>query len=96
VGSTFDLLESFDKAHRVLVTPLKPSRAPELELRYSRGSYYRPYREHDELRIAACWGSWWRWCSCTATLVWPIEAATTCGAAPAARARANLTIYDHT
>jgi len=53
-GSTFDLLESFAKTHRIIVTPLRPSRAPELELSYSRGSYYRPYREHDELRIAAC------------------------------------------
>ena len=53
-GSTFDLLEAFAKAHRVIVTPLRPSRAPELELTYSRGSYYRSYREHDELRIAAC------------------------------------------
>lgn len=51
-GSTFDLLESFTKANRVLITPLKPSRLPELKLRYSRGSYYRPYREHDELRVA--------------------------------------------
>jgi hypothetical protein len=53
-GSTFDLLESFAKARRIIVTPLRPSRTPELELRYSRGSYYRAYREHDELRIAAC------------------------------------------
>lgn len=53
-GSTFDLLESFTKRKRVLVTPLRPARAPELELRYSRGSYFRPYREHDELRIATC------------------------------------------
>lgn len=53
-GSTFDLLEAFTKTHRIIVTPLRPSRAPELKLRYSRGSYYRPYREHDELRIAAC------------------------------------------
>ncbi len=53
-GSTFDLLESFAKAHRVIVTPLRPSRAPELELVYSRGSYYRDYREHDKLRIASC------------------------------------------
>ncbi|MBU0611786.1 MAG: hypothetical protein KKI08_28175 [Armatimonadetes bacterium] len=51
-GCTFDLLESFAKAKRVLITPLKPSRIPELELTYTRGSYYRPYREHDELRIA--------------------------------------------
>ena len=53
-GSTFDLLESFAKAHRVIVTPLRPSRARELELVYSRGSYYREYREHDKLRIASC------------------------------------------
>jgi hypothetical protein len=51
-GSTFDVLESFSKKKRVIVTPLRPSRAPELELRYSRGSYYRPYREKDELRTA--------------------------------------------
>lgn len=51
-GCTFDLLMSFAKAKRVVVTPLKPSRVPELELTYTRGSYYRPYREHDELRIA--------------------------------------------
>lgn len=53
-GSTFDLLESFAKKQRVLITPLRPSRAPDLELRYSRGSYYRPYRDNDELRIATC------------------------------------------
>jgi len=53
-GSTFDLLESFTKRRRVLITPLRPARAPELELRYSRGSYFRPYRENDELRIASC------------------------------------------
>ncbi len=53
-GSTFDLLESFTQRKRVLVTPLRPRRAPELELRYSRGSYFRPYREHDELRVASC------------------------------------------
>jgi hypothetical protein len=35
----------------VIVTPLKPSRMPSLKLKYSRGSYFRPYREHDELRI---------------------------------------------
>src|SRR6185369_6562633 len=51
-GCTFDLLASFAKAKRVVVTPLKPSRVSELELTYTRGSYYRPYREHDELRIA--------------------------------------------
>jgi hypothetical protein len=53
-GSTFDLLDSFAQRQRVLITPLRPARAPELELRYSRGSYYRPYREHDELRLATC------------------------------------------
>ncbi len=51
-GSTFDILESFDKQQRVIVTPCKPSRFQELELRYTRGSYYRPYREHDEIRVA--------------------------------------------
>jgi len=51
-GSTFDILESFTRCHRVIVTPLRPSRAPELELRYSRGSYYRPYRDNDQLRVA--------------------------------------------
>ena len=51
-GCTFDLLAAFAKAKRVLITPLKPSRVPELELTYTQGSYYRPYREHDELRIA--------------------------------------------
>ncbi len=51
-GSTFDLLASFAAAKRVLITPLKPSRVPDLEITYSPGSYYRPYRDHDELRIA--------------------------------------------
>lgn len=51
-GCTFDLLESFAKAQRVLITPLKPSRVPALELTYTPGSYYRPYRAHDELRVA--------------------------------------------
>lgn len=50
-GSTFDILEAFEKQHRIVVTPLRPSRAPELEIAYSKGSYFRPYREHDELRI---------------------------------------------
>ena len=50
-GSTFDILESFSRQGRVIVTPLKPSRAPELDLRYERGSYYRPFRETDELRV---------------------------------------------
>lgn len=53
-GSAFDVLAAFDAADRVVVTPVKPSRAPELELVYSRGSYYRPYRERDELRVASC------------------------------------------
>jgi hypothetical protein len=51
-GSTFDILESFSRSNRVIVTPLRPSRAPELDLRYSRGSYYRPYRSNDSLRVA--------------------------------------------
>jgi len=51
-GSTFDILETFAKRKRVIVTPLRPSRAPELSLRYSRGSYFRPYRDNDELRTA--------------------------------------------
>jgi len=50
-GSTFDILDAFEKQHRVIVTPLRPSRAPELEITYSKGSYFRSYREHDELRI---------------------------------------------
>lgn len=53
-GSTFDVLEAFKAKKRVIVTPLRPARAPELELRYTRGSYYRPFRDKDELRIAAC------------------------------------------
>ncbi len=40
-SSTFDILAAFDAGDRVIVTPLKPSRAPELELVYSRGSYSR-------------------------------------------------------
>lgn len=51
-GSTFDILEGFKKKQRVIVTPLKPARAPGLELSFSKGSYYRPYRDHDELRVA--------------------------------------------
>ncbi len=51
-GSTFDILAAFAKERRVIVTPLKPSRAPDLELTYARGSYYRPYLDNDELRIA--------------------------------------------
>ncbi|MHB8878568.1 MAG: hypothetical protein ACYC8T_33130, partial [Myxococcaceae bacterium] len=50
-GSTFDILDAFEKQHRVIVTPLRPARAPELEIAHSKGSYFRPYREHDELRI---------------------------------------------
>lgn len=52
-GSTFDILEAFQKRGRIIVTPLRPSRAPGLELTFTRGSYYRPYREHDELRVAS-------------------------------------------
>ncbi len=51
-GSTFDILASFAKQGRVIVTPCKPKRLRDLELRFSRGSYFRPYREHDELRVA--------------------------------------------
>ena len=56
-GSTFDVLESFvgrnadETKSRIIVTPLRPSRAPESEIKHGPGSYYRPYREHDELRI---------------------------------------------
>jgi len=52
-GSTFDILATFAAAKRVIVTPLRPSRAPELELRHGQGSYFRPYRENDELRIGS-------------------------------------------
>ena len=51
-GSTYDILESFARQQRVIVTPCKPSTFADLELRYSPGSYYRPYRERDELRVA--------------------------------------------
>jgi len=51
-GSTFDILHAFADAKRVVITPLKPSRMPALEIRYKRGSRYRPYRDNDELRIA--------------------------------------------
>jgi len=51
-GSTFDLLDTFSNEKRVIVTPLKPSRMSALDLSYSPGSYFRPYRERDELRIA--------------------------------------------
>ena len=50
-GSTFDILAACAAAKRVIVTPLKPSRMPSLTLKYSRGSYYRPYRDNDELRV---------------------------------------------
>jgi hypothetical protein len=51
-GSTFDILKAFDDDDRVIVTPLKPSRTGELDLRYGRGAYYRPFRDNDELRVA--------------------------------------------
>lgn len=51
-GSTFDILTAFAEKGRVIVTPLKPSRASSLKLTYSKGSYFRPYRDNDELRIA--------------------------------------------
>ena len=51
-GSTFDILQAFDAEDRVIVTPLKPSRTGELELRYRPGSYFRPFRGNDELRVA--------------------------------------------
>jgi hypothetical protein len=50
-GSTFDILESFTRAKQIIVTPLKPSRVSDLAFTYGRGSYYRPYREHDQLRV---------------------------------------------
>ena len=50
-GCTFDILDTFAQQRRVIVTPLKPSRLPDLELDFTRGSYYRPYRKHDELRV---------------------------------------------
>ena len=53
-GSTFDVLAEFKRAKRIIVTPLRPARAPELDLRFSPGSYYRPFRDGDELRIATC------------------------------------------
>lgn len=52
-GSTYDILESFARQQRVIVTPCKPSTFRELELHYSAGSYYRPYRDGDELRVAS-------------------------------------------
>ena len=51
-GSTFDLLETFHREQRVIVTPLKPSRIGELELSYGPGSSFRPYREGGALRVA--------------------------------------------
>jgi transposase len=56
-GSTFDVLEGFVKSmedkqkSRIIVTPLRPSRAPELAIRHGQGSQFRPYRDNDELRI---------------------------------------------
>jgi hypothetical protein len=52
-GSVFDILDSFSRQQRVIVTPCRASQLRELELRYSPGSYYRPYRDHDELRVAS-------------------------------------------
>ncbi len=51
-GSVFDILESFQRQHRVIVTVCRATQLRELELRYGPGSYYRPYRDHDELRVA--------------------------------------------
>jgi hypothetical protein len=51
-GSVFDILESFKGQQRVIVTPCRASQLRELELRYSQGSRFRPYRDHDELRVA--------------------------------------------
>lgn len=51
-GSTFNLLETFTQKQRVIVTPLKPSRISELDLSYGPDSYFHPFREGDELRIA--------------------------------------------
>jgi hypothetical protein len=51
-GSTFDILESFKNQRRVMVTPCKPSTFRDLELRYSKGSSFRSYRERDEIRVA--------------------------------------------
>lgn len=56
-GSTFDILESFvknthnEKKSRIIVTPLRPSRMPSLEIRHAEGAEFQPYREHDKLRI---------------------------------------------
>jgi hypothetical protein len=51
-GSTFDILTAFADKSRVIVTPLKPSRLASLQLKYSKGSYFRPYRDNDQLRVA--------------------------------------------
>jgi hypothetical protein len=51
-GSTFDLLEQFTQDQRVIVTPLKPSRSSALDLSYSPGSSFRPYRDGGQLRVA--------------------------------------------
>jgi len=51
-GSVFDILESFTMQNRVMVTVCRAPQLRELELRFRQGSYYRPYRDHDELRVA--------------------------------------------
>ncbi len=51
-GSVFDILESFKNNQRVIVTPLRSNQLQSLELHYGPGSYFRPFREHDELRVA--------------------------------------------
>jgi hypothetical protein len=51
-GSVFDILSSFTKAERVIVTPLRSEQAKNLELSYGPGSYFRPFRQYDELRVA--------------------------------------------
>lgn len=50
-GSTFDILEAC-KGKRVIVTPLRPGRLGQVEVSYGRGSYYRPFRQGDQLRVA--------------------------------------------
>lgn len=50
-GSTFDILAAC-KGQRVIVTPLRPGQAEKVELSYTRGSYYRPYRDGGQLRVA--------------------------------------------
>ena len=52
-GSVFDIFGSFKRQKRVIVTPCRATQLRELELRYGPGSYYRPYRDHDELRVAS-------------------------------------------